>query len=507
LGGGAFETAPGFKVGAQPHDVVAADFDADGHTDVATADFAGNTVTVLHNEGNGVAPAVTVFHAIGSLVPGEPQLGDVVSADFNNDSNPDIAVVNGDGYGLGPFSVSILNGDGAGLFAPAVNYAVGKVPQGEAVADFNGDGWADLAVANANADTVSVLVNQGDGTFQPAKNFASGHAPIAIVAGDFTGDGRPDLVVTNSTNPGTISLLRGTGTGRFRAPVSFDVGLTPKFITVGDFDGNGTLDVALTTGGWVRVLLGTGTGSFQARGLYLIPSGAGHLVTADFNDDGATDIAILGGGNVYVLLGRGDGTFSLSGGSPDGGAQALAVADFNHDGFPDLVVTSPLRVMVGNGDGTFGAPTGLQSTGGVAVASGDFNKDGWPDAVVAQSVDLYAAVATNDRAWPPAPPPGQAAHGLGSAAILATALGADTDIGRTSQGTVRAPAVTSTISDRTAAGTPAPLPAGPDGARTPGPESRLHHRARLRDRGEVLRNERFGPDLGAASLKPEAAGA
>ncbi len=52
-----------------------------------------------------------------------------------------------------------------GLFAAEVDYAAGAGPNSVTSADFNGDGKADLAVANSSNGTVSVLLNNGNGTF------------------------------------------------------------------------------------------------------------------------------------------------------------------------------------------------------------------------------------------------------------------------------------------------------------------------------------------------------
>src|SRR5215469_6335377 len=82
-------------------------------------------------------------------------------------------------------------------FAAAVNYAVGTTPYSVAVGDFNGDGRADLAVANEGSGTVSVLLGNGDGTFQAAVNYAVGTTPGSVAVGDFNGDGKADLAVTN----------------------------------------------------------------------------------------------------------------------------------------------------------------------------------------------------------------------------------------------------------------------------------------------------------------------
>ncbi len=81
----------------------------------------------------------------------------VAVGDFNGDGIADLAVAN-----FSSNDVSILLGDGSGGFAPAPGspVAVGDGPYGVAVGDFNGDGIADLAVANNSATTVNILLNQ-----------------------------------------------------------------------------------------------------------------------------------------------------------------------------------------------------------------------------------------------------------------------------------------------------------------------------------------------------------
>src|SRR6516164_9320397 len=81
----------------------------------------------------------------------------------------------------------------AGGFQVATNYVAGTSPEVTAVADFNGDGAPDLAVANNGSKNVSVLLNKGNGTYQAAVNYAVGNSPSSVVAGDFNGDGVIDL--------------------------------------------------------------------------------------------------------------------------------------------------------------------------------------------------------------------------------------------------------------------------------------------------------------------------
>ena len=79
-----------------------------------------------------------------------------------------------------------------------MNYGAGTGPESVAVGDFNGDGKADLAVANWDSDNVSVLLGNGNGTFQAAVNYAAGTDPSSVAVGDFNGDGKADLAVANA---------------------------------------------------------------------------------------------------------------------------------------------------------------------------------------------------------------------------------------------------------------------------------------------------------------------
>ena len=72
-------------------------------------------------------------------------------------------------------------------FAPATNFAVGSFPTSVAVGDLNGDGFADLAVANAGSDNVSVLLGNGAGSLGAATNFAVGSYPQSVAMGNLNG--------------------------------------------------------------------------------------------------------------------------------------------------------------------------------------------------------------------------------------------------------------------------------------------------------------------------------
>ena len=80
-------------------------------------------------------------------------------------------------------------------FASPVSYPVGTLPARIVIADFNGDGKLDIAVANSGSANVSILLGNGDGTFRQAHAYSVGGGMTSVAAGDFNADGRTDLVV------------------------------------------------------------------------------------------------------------------------------------------------------------------------------------------------------------------------------------------------------------------------------------------------------------------------
>ncbi len=189
---------------ASPSSVVAGVFNANGLEDLAVADEANNMVTLLINSGKGSFKASAASpYPVGSAPSA------LAAADFNGDGNFDLAVAN-----LNSDFVTLLLGNGTDGFTTSLSspFQTGLQPISMVTADFNGDRLPDLAIANAGSNNVTVLLNNGAGGFTAGANspVAAGPGPVSIAVGDFNGDGVPDLVVANPTDASVTVLLNGS---------------------------------------------------------------------------------------------------------------------------------------------------------------------------------------------------------------------------------------------------------------------------------------------------------
>ncbi|MCA1615765.1 MAG: FG-GAP-like repeat-containing protein, partial [Acidobacteria bacterium] len=405
-GAGAFAPPVNAAIaGVRANLVAPGDFNGDGKLDAAVA-VAEELWVMLGDGAGGFAPSPGARFTLGRHLG---SLGAVVVADFNLDGRLDI-VATGDG-------VSVLLGDGAGNFAAPFRMLRDAAAAGATVADFNGDGKPDLAVADAtfNSFGVSVFPGNGDGTFAPPLKRATPNPPRGgIVAGDFNGDGKADVAA--ATGLQGVTVLTGDGAGNLSVvrPTFSAAGVTEE-IAAADFDGDGKLDLAAAAGNSVALLYGEGGGALAAAGHVDAGTRPGPTVVADFNNDGKRDLAVVNNwlspdqtfARVSIFLGDGAGGLArastLNFGFPII-LYALAAADFNTDSKIDLAITErrngSVLIYLGNGDGTFAPGTHTAAFGSqpTYVKAADFNNDGRADLAVAYTNTRNFAVLLGDGA-------------------------------------------------------------------------------------------------------------
>jgi VCBS repeat protein len=301
--GGFATTGAPAKTGEAPVWLASADFNGDEKADLAVANVRANDVTVLLGDGIGgfqAAPGSPIS------VGGEP--GRLTAADLNGDGHVDLAVP---AYVTQKWQVAILLGDGSGRFGPGAPVArLGRYGSDTAaVADFNADRKADLAVSNTEVKGIFVLLGNGSGGFGAAKNVASGNYGGSLAVADLNRDGKPDLVGA-SLYSDKITVLLGRGGGAFRAAPGSPLVVAgyPHDIATADFDGDSKPDLAVENEryGSVDLLLGNGDGRFRQAGLspFAAPllEDVGFAGVADLNGDGKADLVTVGRPGVTILF-------------------------------------------------------------------------------------------------------------------------------------------------------------------------------------------------------------
>ena len=347
--------------------VLAADVNADGDTDLIF--LSGGKISVLIGNGDGTFAAPVATTAVGYAT--------MVAADFNRDGKIDVAALGAQGSTT--FIDSFI-GHGDGTFSAPVRSPVPS-PYSSAqglpgVGDVNGDGIPDLIGPGV------IAIGSGDGTFSQTITACSGAAGLAgtisdAAAGNFDGAGNLDLALVASQMSGAglfqIEVVNAiacfaNGPGSFSAgPNIFNnSGLSPSYSPVkylaaaGDFNGDHNADVLIYSAAQppgvfsYSVIFGNGNGGFQkavSSGPYLSSGSGGNLYVSkpaviDFNGDGKSDLVQIGGKGVEIFISNGDGTFTTGAQISVQNPVSIAVADFNNDGLPDLLVTGASTTSV-----------------------------------------------------------------------------------------------------------------------------------------------------------------
>lgn len=253
-GKGQFHPSSGspFACGHLPNDIAVADMNGDGNLDLIIANHQSPYITILLGDGKGA------FHpAPGSPfdVHSTPHPHAVAVADFNSDGHPDVAT---DSWGNN--QIELLLGDGkGGLTIPGRYFNVGHRPYERLrTADFNHDGIPDIVTTNLDGDTASILLGDGHGSFRdaPGSPFPAGAKPWQVAVDDINGDGNADLAIipyqrdTSTPSQSAVTILLGDGKGGFHAksgtPLLLGDCHDPNSVAVGDIRGNGKHAIAVS---------------------------------------------------------------------------------------------------------------------------------------------------------------------------------------------------------------------------------------------------------------------
>ena len=259
--------------------VAVGDYDNDGHADLFVSNYGQDAL--LHNNGDGTFSDVTA-----KALPAEQAFGASASFfDYDQDGFLDLVVVRYNsftvqaskkcaGYAGGreycgpgdypPVPAKLYRNDRHGGFVDVtqkagINAAFGN-GLGVVAADFNGDGKADIFVANDKTPN-QMWINKGDGTFEDQALLSGAayddegkaHAGMGVSFADFDGDGDDDIFISNIRGePHMLYVNLGRGLFQDAAKVWGLGHSTVPFTGFGagwlDYDNDGRLDLFIANG-------------------------------------------------------------------------------------------------------------------------------------------------------------------------------------------------------------------------------------------------------------------
>jgi hypothetical protein len=310
----------------------AGDLDRDGAPDLSLPHEAVSDLRVVMNDGCGAFSAPRVHPMTAGAAPSTNE-----GADFDGDGWTDLAVGNIRGR-----SITVFLNDGKGSYRAPVDYQSGLGTRGLTVLDAEGDGDADVVTANRNTSNLALHKNAGDGSFAPVTFFDGGaQGETAVAAADANGDGFPDLFVGNYDSR-SVTLLLNDGAGGFTLSATAGVTGQPWMIATGDIDGDGKADAVTcnSSGNNVAIVRGDGKGGLLTAVHYAVGAYALAIDLGDLDGDGDLDLisSDYSGKSFTGWINDGSGgftsRFTLT--APAAGSCTLIV-DYDRDGDMDII--------------------------------------------------------------------------------------------------------------------------------------------------------------------------
>ncbi len=270
-------------------------------------------------------------------------------------------------------------------------------------ADFNGDGYADLATEyNNSGSSVWILSGDGKGSFSVAYTLTFTNSVTDIVSADFNNDGRPDLAAISDSGYVYIALWNGSVSAFsfsiLTNPPNLGVVYYPFAICTGDFNGDKKTDLAVATyqNNPLTIFINTGVGVFNMSTLTGLSDPPDYICSGDFNKDGYADLATVNQAYGVIEFYLWNSSVSQFTTPPtkvgiNVASDGITSGDFNGDGYADLAIivyaygNNVYLALWDTTNNSFSASTGNPYTAGglpYNACSADFNKDGNADLAV-----------------------------------------------------------------------------------------------------------------------------
>jgi len=349
-----------------------------------------------------IAPTSTRLFAPALTLPAGSGARDLLTGDWNEDGNRDLAVLN-----YYDDNVTILNGNGAGMFYVGNEPPAGSHPHSMATEDFNGDGHFDLVATSYYNDKFRVLLGNGAGQFTTHNTYNTGDNPTAVDAGDLDGDEDIDLVVASYRDYEYIVEIfkNKDGTGVFECDGNFTVYYSPRFLLLNDLDNDEDLDLAVSCSYRIGILEWE-DGNFTDPVYTYVPGSTSSLAAGHLNDREDRHIDLVSSDSSYdeatILKGFNDCSFDVVNRVDVGNdPYSVTVGDINLDGHMDLALANTysddVSVLLGKGNFEFREAM-LFDVGDnpSAIALLDFDKDSDLDIATANFYDGTVSLLRNN---------------------------------------------------------------------------------------------------------------
>jgi hypothetical protein len=271
---------------------------------------------------------------------------DLIVADFNGDGAPDLAIADSAGG-----QVRVHYNDGSGDFTDAAifpsevsTYSDWDQPAFLATASIYG-AEIDLVVGDPVERSISILANSGGRFDSERHTIYIGHTIADVLAVDLDADGDADIATAN-WDDASVTILFNNGRGTFNARTALAVDPGPVALAAGylNADDHRDLVVANSLAGTVSVLFSNREGGFQTRQDIVVGIEPVAVTIIDVDADGDNDLLVgnRGSRDVAVLINDGDGGLTLSERVRiDLPVAHMDLSDMTRDIFSDLVVASP----------------------------------------------------------------------------------------------------------------------------------------------------------------------
>ena len=321
-------------------------------------------------------------------------------------------------------AVHVIAGQEPVFFSPQIWVPKSNRSLAVAIGDLNGDGRNDVVASPLCYDStvdynIGLMFQDASGTLNPPVNYSLGVGwfyVTSLAIGDVNGDGRADLVIANFDSPQSeknfIGVLLQNADGAL-GPLTTYPTQNSFVVRVADLNNDGLLDIASAgpETDTVDVYFQNGDGTLAPPVVLPVQHGI-NLEIGDVNNDGLNDIVVgnspMGGyvhpesPSVGVLHQKPGGTFGPPSylnlrcadreiGCPIG---SLAIGDVNSDGLKDIVVTDYYEWTIGvftqAPGGEMNPPVTYSAFWNpIQVRIADVNGDGQNDVIAAQQAGWY----------------------------------------------------------------------------------------------------------------------